>query len=153
MAKRTLVPSGSESACASRSMATSAPGAATSFPWLGPSITTGTSPFLSALPRKMSAMEVETTARMPKSRRAQGGGGGGRARQHGPPAGPLPALEVAVGRGDAVLPALEVVPVHGDAHRATGLAPLGAGVLEDPVEPLGLGGPLHRGRAGDDQGA
>ena len=39
----------------------------------------------------------------------------------------------------AYWPGLELVAVHGDAHRAARLAPLGAGVAEDAVEPLGLG--------------
>ena len=46
-----------------------------------------------------------------------------------------------------VLPGRELVAVHGDAHRAAGLAPLGARVAEDAVEPLGLGLPLDRLRA------
>ncbi len=54
--------------------------------------------------------------------------------------GPLPALEVPVGgRRDALARAGQVA-IHRDAHRAAGLAPLEAGVAEDAVESLGLGG-------------
>ena len=48
-------------------------------------------------------------------------------------------------------PGCEHVAVHGEAHRAARLAPLGAGLAEDPVEPLRLGRLLHRVRAGDDE--
>ena len=67
-----VVPSGSATVCEARSILTVAPGAASSFAWLAGSSTTGTRPFLSALLRKMSAMRVETTARMPASTSAHG---------------------------------------------------------------------------------
>src|SRR4051794_3472048 len=55
----------------------------------------------------------------------------------------LAAFEVAVrGRG-APLARLEDVGVHAQAHRATRLAPLEAGLLEDPVEALLLRLGLH----------
>ena len=57
----------------------------------------------------------------------------------GAPALALPALEVAVGRRGAALSGLEGVGVHAQAHRAAGTAPLGAGLLEDHVEPFVLG--------------
>src|SRR4051812_28716544 len=82
-----------------------------------------------------------------------GGGGGERAGQERAPARALPALEVAVAGADRVLPRLQLIAVHRDAHRAAGLAPVGAGVAEDLVEPLGLGLLLHALRAGDDHGA
>src|SRR3712207_574405 len=50
----------------------------------------------------------------------------------------LPALEVAVGGGCAALAGLEGVRVHAEAHRATGTAPLGTGLLEDDVQALFL---------------
>ena len=51
----------------------------------------------------------------------------------------LAALEVAVGRRRAALPRRQLVGVHAQAHRAAGVAPFGAEVAEDLVEPLGLG--------------
>ncbi len=62
----------------------------------------------------------------------------------------LAALEVAVGRAHGVLPGGELVAVHGEAHRAAGLAPLGTGGLEDLVETLALGLGLHLLGARDD---
>ena len=64
----------------------------------------------------------------------------------------LTALEIAVrGRG-AALAGLELVGVHGEAHRAAGLAPLEAGGEEDLVQPFGLGLLLHQARARHDHG-
>ena len=54
----------------------------------------------------------------------------------------LPALEVAIARADAVLARRDQVAVHAEAHRAAGLAPLGARVDEDLVR-----GPRPRPRA------
>src|SRR5437016_2702595 len=63
----------------------------------------------------------------------------------------LAALEVAVrGRG-AALARLELVGVHAEAHRASGLAPLEARVAEDPVQPFLLGLRLHLSGARDDE--
>ncbi len=62
-----------------------------------------------------------------------------RAAQEGAPARALPAFEVAVARAHRVLAGLEAVAVHGQAHRAARVAPLGAGLAEDPVEPFGFG--------------
>src|SRR5215203_5613525 len=65
----------------------------------------------------------------------------------------LAALEVAVrGRGAALLRG-EAVGVHGEAHRAAGLAPVEARGDEDAVEPLGLGLHLDEARARYDHGA
>ena len=51
----------------------------------------------------------------------------------------LAALEIAVrGRG-ADLATLELVGVHGQAHRAAGAAPLEPGLREDLVQPLRFG--------------
>ena len=68
-----------------------------------------------------------------------GGGGHGRADKVSPSAGSLAALEVAVARAGRPLTGLEPVGIHRQAHAAAGLAPLGARLGEDPVEPLGLG--------------
>jgi hypothetical protein len=47
---------------------------------------------------------------------------------------PCPAaFKVTVAGADGVLPGLELVAVHGDAHRAAGFAPFCAGLLEDFV--------------------
>ena len=48
----------------------------------------------------------------------------------------LAPLEVAVAGGHDVLAGLRPVAVHGDAHGAAGLAPVGAGGLEDRVQAL-----------------
>src|SRR3569833_4456366 len=64
----------------------------------------------------------------------------------------LPALEVAVrGRGAALL-RLQLVWVHGQAHRAARLAPDETGLDEDLVEPLGLCLLLDDTRARHDHG-
>ena len=81
-----------------------------------------------------------------------GGGGHGRADQVGAAAGPLPALEVAVAGAGRALAGLELVGVHRQAHAAARLPPLGAGLEEDAVEPLGLGLMPDRLAAGHDQG-
>src|SRR5215218_5766540 len=75
-----------------------------------------------------------------------------RAGEMGARTGALPADEVAVGRRDAALPRRHALAVGGDAHRAARLAPFEAGVLEDAVEPLGLGLALHALRARHDPG-
>src|SRR6478736_10320954 len=62
----------------------------------------------------------------------------------------LTALEVAVARGGAALPRSELVGVHAEAHRAAGETPLGAEVLDDLVEALGLGLEADPSRARDD---
>mmetsp|Transcript_3665 Transcript_3665/g.7813 ORF Transcript_3665/g.7813 Transcript_3665/m.7813 type:complete len:231 (+) Transcript_3665:873-1565(+) len=55
----------------------------------------------------------------------------------------LPAFEIAVGRRGAPLLISQLVRVHGETHRAAGLAPFEAGVLEDDVETLVLRLLLH----------
>src|SRR4029453_16985323 len=78
--------------------------------------------------------------------------GHGRAGEMGARAGALPADEVAIGRRDAALARRHALAVGGDAHRAAGLAPFEAGLLEDAVEPFGLGLTLHALRARYDPG-
>src|SRR5580698_593756 len=53
----------------------------------------------------------------------------------------LAALEVAIGGAGAALAGRQHVVVHGDAHAASGFAPLESGVAEDAVESFlfGLG--------------
>ena len=63
----------------------------------------------------------------------------------------LTALEIAVRRRGADLPAFEPVGVHRQAHRAAGAAPFEAGLGENLVQPLGLGRPAHRLRARHDE--
>src|ERR1035437_1599641 len=79
------------------------------------------------------------------------GGGGERRGEERSPALSLPSLEVAVRGADAVLAGLALIAVHGDAHRAARLAPLGAGRAEDLVEALALGLSLDLLRSGDDE--
>src|SRR5664279_5686786 len=66
-------------------------------------------------------------------------GGGERRGEERSSALALPSLEVAVRGADAVLAGLELIAVHGDAHRTTGLAPLGSGRGEDSVEAFAFG--------------
>src|SRR5690606_25503958 len=73
--------------------------------------------------------------------------GGQRRGEEGTAALALPALEVPVAGADGVLARRELVAIHGDAHRAAGFTPLGAGGLEDLPQPLGLGLLLHELRA------
>src|SRR5262245_60942153 len=73
---------------------------------------------------------------MPGDRR---GRGHLRAHQVRSAARALPALEVAVGGRGRALARLQPVGVHGEAHRAAGLAPLETGVAEHAVEALLLG--------------
>src|SRR5437867_4128049 len=60
-------------------------------------------------------------------------GGGGRERADQERAAPfaLAAFEVAIAGGDPVLAGLQLIAVHGDAHRASGFAIVAAGVPED----------------------
>src|ERR1700680_303872 len=67
------------------------------------------------------------------------GGGHGRRNEMRAALVALAALEVAVrGRG-ATLAGIELVGIHGEAHRAAGLAPLEAGLDENLVEAFGFG--------------
>ncbi len=63
----------------------------------------------------------------------------------------LAAFEVAVAGADRVLALADQIAVHADAHRAARLAPLGTGIGEDPIEPLGFGGFLDLLRTWNDQ--
>src|SRR5579884_2980524 len=67
------------------------------------------------------------------------GGGGEGAGEEGASALALPTFKVAIAGGDAVFAGLELIAVHGDAHRAAGFAPVCAGFAEHAIEPLGLG--------------
>src|SRR2546427_6493834 len=62
----------------------------------------------------------------------------------------LAPLEVAVGGGGHALALARRLAVHPHAHRAAGLPPLEAGLDEDTIEPLGLGGALDEPRARHD---
>ncbi len=72
MGKLTLTPVGSRRVALARSMLTSLPGLLISQPLVVSSTTMGSSPFISELLRKMSAISVLMTARMPKSSSAHG---------------------------------------------------------------------------------
>src|SRR5437763_188032 len=83
-----------------------------------------------------------------------GAGGGGEWRcQEGARALTLASLEVAVARADGVFARTDLVTIHGKAHTAARLAPLGAGGFEDFVQALLLGLALDLLRAGHDQHA
>src|SRR5690348_13846077 len=90
--------------------------------------------------RGASAEELARVGDLAGDRR---GGRRQRAGQERAAARALPAFEVAVAGADRVLARLDLVTVHGDAHRAPRLAPLRARLEEDAVEPLGLGLLLH----------
>src|SRR4026207_2247018 len=81
-----------------------------------------------------------------RGRAAGGGPRGQRAR-----ALALAPLEIAVAGADAVLTGFDGVTVHPEAHRASGLAPLGAGVEEYLCDAARLGLTLHALRARHDQ--
>lgn len=65
----------------------------------------------------------------------------------------LAALKIAVRSRGTSLAGRELIGVHGQAHAAAGLAPVGACRLEYLVQALGLGVALHHLRAGDDEHA
>src|SRR5215467_3296195 len=67
-----------------------------------------------------------------------------RAHEVRPSASPLASFEIPVRSRSGTLARLQPVGVHREAHRATGLAPLEAGVAEHPVQPLLLGLRLHQ---------
>src|SRR6266446_744976 len=82
---------------------------------------------------------------------ARDGGGRRHRRRHEmrPGALALAPLEVAVRGRRHALALAGGLAVHPDAHRTARLPPLEAGVEEDPLEPLGLGGALDQPRARD----
>ena len=68
------------------------------------------------------------------------GSGGDRGRyEMGSTAATLAAFEVAVAGRRAALARSELVGIHGEAHRAAGLAPVEAGLDEDLVEAFRIG--------------
>ena len=74
----------------------------------------------------------------------------GRGNQVCSTAGALAPFEVAVAGGGTALARLQAVSVHGQAHRAAGLAPLEAGGLEDFVQTLSLSLGFHKTRTWHD---
>src|SRR4051812_12841609 len=99
---------------------------------------------------RSSFQQLPDVGEVPGDRR---GGGHGRADEVGAAAGALPAFEVAVAGAGRALAGGELVGVHRQAHAAPRLPPLGAGLGEDPVEPLGLGLVADLLAPRDDQGA
>src|SRR5262249_7640498 len=61
-----------------------------------------------------------------------------RGREEGAATPALTTLEVSVARAHGVLSRLDLIAVHGDAHRAAGFTPLGARFAEDAVGPFCL---------------
>src|SRR5688572_3639087 len=55
------------------------------------------------------------------------------------PAFALPPFKIAIAGADGVLPRLQLVTVHGDAHRAARLAPFRPCLAENLVQPFGFG--------------
>src|SRR5688572_26556494 len=74
-----------------------------------------------------SASQLDEVGRAGERADDSGRGGDERRHQVGPAALALAALEIAVGRGGAALPRRELVGVHPQAHRASGVTPLGSG--------------------------
>src|SRR5215207_10073970 len=72
---------------------------------------------------------------------AADGGGSSHQRRHQVRAstGALPTLEVAIARRGTPLTGSQLIGVHAEAHRAPREAPLGAELLHDLVDALGLG--------------
>src|SRR2546425_6839159 len=68
----------------------------------------------------------------------RGRGGGERAHQERAAAFTLASFEIAIAGGDAVLAGLQLIAVHGDAHRAAGLAPVATGVFENLRQTFGF---------------
>src|SRR5215212_5862316 len=108
---------------------------------------------MSAAPDRREALDARQTARVGDDSRDRGGRCGQRAREERPAALALAALEVAVRGADGVLTRRKLVAVHGDAHRAAGFPPIGAGGSEDLVESLALRLALHLVGAGHDHHA
>ena len=78
-------------------------------------------------------------------------GGHGGADKVGPSTGALAALEVAVAGAGGALAGLEPVGIHRQAHAATRLPPLGAGLGEDAVQTFNFGLMPYLLAARDDQ--
>src|SRR3990170_1860440 len=88
--------------------------------------------------------------KMPRACGCRGHRGGDEVRAA---AAALAAFEIAVGGRGAPLARLQLVRVHRQAHAATRLAPLEAGLLEDAVEAFPLGLLLHESATGHDHRA
>src|SRR5688572_28932940 len=102
----------------------------------------------------LSSLDIEQLARVGHAARERRCGDHGRAHQQGSPAGrALTTLEVTVGRGCADLAPLELVGVHGQTHRATGLTELEARFGEELVVTSLHERPADVVRARHDQGA
>src|ERR1039457_969847 len=71
--------------------------------------------------------------------RDSGGRGCGWAHQMGASFAALTPFEVPVAGGGAALRGRQNVRIHAQAHRASGLAPLGASLDENAIQPLALG--------------
>src|SRR6266487_264879 len=82
-----------------------------------------------------------------------GGGGHGRTDEVRATTATLASLEVAVAGGGAAFPFGEAIAVHGNAHTATRLTPLEAGLAEGIGQALLFGDTAHTHRAGNDQRA
>src|SRR5437868_7141558 len=65
----------------------------------------------------------------------------------------LPSLEVAVAGGGTALPLGKLIPIHGDTHAASRLAPLKACLAEDVGDALLFGQASHLRGAWHDHGA
>lgn len=69
------------------------------------------------------------------------------------PALSLTPLKVTVRRRGGALPRRELIGIHSQAHRASGIAPFGSKGREDLIKSFGLGLEAHPGRAWDDEHA
>src|SRR5688572_13739951 len=94
---------------------------------------------------------VQEFARIGDPAAYRGGGGGGGTREQRARALALAPFEIAVAGAHTVVAGFDSVTVHPQAHRAAGLAPLGAGVEEYLCDAARLGLALHALRARHDQ--
>src|SRR5438105_2599060 len=81
-----------------------------------------------------SALVVEQSAKVGHFSCHGRSGRGLRRCEEGPASRALPPFKVTIAGADGDLSGFEFVCIHGDAHAATGLPPLGAGFLENSVQ-------------------
>src|SRR5688572_21289101 len=94
---------------------------------------------------------VQEFARIGDPAAYRGRGRGGGTREQRARALALAPLEIAVAGADAVFTGFDGITVHPQAHRAAGLAPLGAGIQEYLCDAARFGLALHALRARHDQ--
>src|SRR4029077_17689774 len=107
---------------------------------------------LHALPQSSPASVKTPVANISKVSGDRGGGGHHGTDQVGAPAATLATLEIPIAGGSAALARLQNVGIHAQAHRAAGLAPFKAGLLENLVQTFLFRRMLHGLRSWHDHG-